>query len=156
MVYENCKTYGPYSRKEDDYQHVVLIFSDGKRKTVSYAKFLMEKHLNRYLSTDETVDHIDRNPRNNSIDNLVIRSRSEHSSIDASRVMPVLTRCIWCNKQFFHKNWAVLNRSKNLGSAGPFCNKRCSGQYGAFVQNGGDKLKNQFDPKTVIRYRIKK
>ena len=37
------KIYGPYTRKEDNRQHVIIIDGE-KRRTVSYPKFLMEQH----------------------------------------------------------------------------------------------------------------
>ena len=41
-----------------------------KRITLSYPKYLIEVHLDRYLEKEETVDHIDGNFLNNVISNL--------------------------------------------------------------------------------------
>jgi len=67
--------------------------SRARRKTsqerVSYEKFLgrhyhrylIEQSLGRKLQSDEVVHHIDGNKQNNSLDNLKVMSRSEHSKI---------------------------------------------------------------------------
>ena len=44
-------------------------------------RLVVELHLGRFLTTDESVHHIDLNPHNNSIENLVVLSRSEHYAI---------------------------------------------------------------------------
>jgi len=43
--------------------------------------FFAEQVLGRELRPDEVVHHIDRNKRNNSLDNLVVMTRSEHSKL---------------------------------------------------------------------------
>jgi hypothetical protein len=137
-IYTDCKIYGHYVRK-DGRKHVCVIFSDGSRKTVSYPKYLLEVHLNRYLNDDETVDHIDRDFNNNDIYNLRIIDRRQHAIDDAKRVDYMIeATCVWCNTYMGKINH--LNRSKNRTKAGPFCSKECIGQYGSSVQNGGKKL----------------
>ncbi len=42
---------------------------------------LMEQHIGRGLSADEVVHHIDGNKQNNSIDNLMLMTRSEHTRL---------------------------------------------------------------------------
>ena len=127
--YIGAKIYGPYLRK-DGREHVVVYFQDYTRQTVSYPKFLMEKRLNRYLNKDETVDHIDRNPLNNSPDNQQILSRSAHARLDVIRLKPQRFTCEVCSKPFqlegkkLHD--AAHNRKK--GASGPFCSKSCAGR----------------------------
>ena len=68
MIYENViKVRGPYKSSKDNRLRCILVFSDKTTKTISYPKYLMEIHLNRYLLENETVDHIDGNPLNNTI-----------------------------------------------------------------------------------------
>lgn len=49
MVYKNCKIYGPYRKKQDGREHVVIIYPDGRKSSVSYPKFLVENRRGKYL-----------------------------------------------------------------------------------------------------------
>ena len=129
-IYSNIKLYGPYKSKKDGRLRVVLVDVTGKKKTVSYPKYLMECHLDRYLTIDETVDHKDRNFDNNNIDNLQILIRSKHSSLDAKRVKPVEFTCTVCTSIFIIEGSnrirdAVRNRKNE--KSGPYCSRRCAG-----------------------------
>ena len=53
MVYENCKFYGPYQSKKDKRLRCLLIYPNGKRITLSYPKYLIEVHLDRYLEKEQ-------------------------------------------------------------------------------------------------------
>lgn len=73
------KVYGPYKRK-DGRQHVIVYYEDGRQRTVSYPKFLMERHLGRELHPDkETIDHINNDFNDNRLENLRIIDRVSHS-----------------------------------------------------------------------------
>jgi hypothetical protein len=133
----NIKVYGPYTRA-DGRQHVILY--DGKnRRTMSYPKWLTEQRLGLTLKKEDTVDHVDRDVRNNRSDNLAVLERSVHASLDVTRVHRVSVKCIWC-KQKFEVRPSQANRYTKLGKAGPFCSKICSGRYGAYVQQGGERF----------------
>jgi hypothetical protein len=137
MVYEGCKIYGPYDRA-DGRQHVIAIFGDGTRKTVSYPKYLTEKRLGRYLEASETVDHIDGDVANNDPSNLRVLDRSAHVSQDVKRLEPQEFECPMCSDPFI-LDGRKLGRAvqfRKRGKAGPFCGKSCAGKYGAEVQNG--------------------
>lgn len=136
MVYENCKMYGPYIGK-DGRRRCVIVFPDGKKKTVSYPKYLIEVHLDRYLEDDETIDHIDNNFRNNDISNLRVIKRAEHAKQDANRNKDVYVKCAYCGKMFLIQGSKLHNRNrKDRHQSGYFCSKSCSGKYGAEIQNG--------------------
>jgi hypothetical protein len=74
---------GPYKRP-DGRQHIVLNNSSaskgtkGKTKTISYPKAIMEVHLNRRLSDNEEVDHVDGNKLNDCFDNYQVITRTEN------------------------------------------------------------------------------
>ncbi len=141
------KIYGPYTRKEDNRQHVILIKDDGTRRTVSYPKFLMEQYLGRELHPDlETVDHIDRDVTNNELSNLRIIDRVTHAREDAIYRDEKLDACVWCNIIFALSREQLSKRSKNR--AGPFCGRSCSGKYGAHIQNGGEPIVRKFTETT--------
>ncbi len=52
-----------------------------KNKRMPYHRYLMEQKLGRHLNRNECVHHIDGNPRNNSLDNLIVLTRSEHARL---------------------------------------------------------------------------
>jgi hypothetical protein len=141
MVYENCKIYGPYSTK-DQRLRIVVKFPDGIKRTVSYPKYLMEKHLDRYLALNETVDHIDCDFLNNELSNLRVLIRSDHSYLDVKRRKIENFKCLICNNEFSldgkKLNDATQNRLK--GKTGPFCSKSCAGKYGKLVQLTGQRI----------------
>jgi hypothetical protein len=55
----------------------LVVYNNGKYKMLH--RIIVEKHLGRKLSDDEIVHHIDGDGLNNSINNLQIMTRSEHS-----------------------------------------------------------------------------
>jgi hypothetical protein len=89
----------------------------------------MECHLGKYLASNETVDHIDQNFRNNNLDNPRVMDRVAHSRKDALRLLPVDLRCQVCGKSFSlvgkRLHDAIYNRAR--GKKGPFCSKSCAG-----------------------------
>lgn len=157
MIYDKeiKKVHGPYKRS-DGREHVVIVFIDLSKKTVSYPKFLMEQKLGRQLDQDEeTIDHIDGNFLNNDFSNLRIISRKEHCSDDATRVELIEITCALCGEKT-KKRPGTLTHSKKLGKAGPFCGKSCAGKYGAYVQNGYlEKFGNTYED-VRIYYKIQK
>lgn len=140
------KIHGPYKRK-DGRQIVIVVEDDGKRRTVSYPKWLLELQLGRRLDPDlETVDHIDSNFDNNNLDNLRIMPRHEHSTEDTRRVKKVKFDCAWC-KQEFERSPRLVRDKARKNKAGPFCSRRCAGQYSRKLQL---KLIDKFDVQPVI------
>jgi hypothetical protein len=129
-MYENCRIYGPYTRK-DNRQHIIVVYPNGIKKTVSYPKYLMELKLNRFLDIDETIDHIDGDFTNNKFENLQILNRASHASLDIKRykyIEPKLV-CQVCGNEFILSEKRARHAYKNRfrKSKGPFCSKRCAG-----------------------------
>jgi hypothetical protein len=62
-----------------DVNGYAVVWFEGRAKP--YARFLAEEYLGRSLTTDEVVHHIDEDPLNNSIDNLLVMTRSAHMSL---------------------------------------------------------------------------
>ncbi|CAM6004233.1 unnamed protein product [Sphagnum balticum] len=130
----NFKVHGPYKRKSDGRSIVIVIDNNGRRRTVSYPKWLMEMQVGRPLDPNlETVDHIDSNIDNNDLNNLRIVPRNEHSSDDTRRVKPVKFTCAWCDQEFERSPRLVRDKSRK-NKAGPFCSRACAGRYSRMLQ----------------------
>jgi len=141
------KVHGPYRRKTDGRQIVIVVENNGNRRTVSYPKWLMELQLGRRLDPDlETVDHYDTDIDNNDISNLRIVPRHEHSANDTRRVKLVKFTCAWCDKEFERSPRLVRDKAKK-NKAGPFCSRACAGKYSRKLQL---KLIDKFDTQPVI------
>jgi hypothetical protein len=140
------KVHGPYKRK-DGRQIVIVIENNGKRRTVSYPKWLMELQIGRKLDPNlETVDHIDSNFENNDLSNLRIVPRDEHSADDTRRVKKVKFTCAWCDKEFERSPRLVRDKAKK-NKAGPFCSRACAGKYSRMLQL---KLVDKFDSQQAV------
>lgn len=134
MAYgDGLKVHGPYKRR-DGRQIVIVVERKGKRRTVSYPKWLMELQLGRKLDPDlETVDHIDSDFDNNNLDNLRLVERSQHSGDDTRRVKLVKFNCAWCDKEFERSPRLIRDKAKK-NKAGPFCSRGCAGKYSRMLQ----------------------
>lgn len=136
-MYEDFKISGPYLRKNDNRLIVIIKnLRTNKKSTISYPKYLIECHLNRYLSKDEIVHHKDGNPLNNDISNLEVLSRIYHSTKDHLVNKDVLVTCRMCGKEFLIKGSEISHYNRNdRNNSGYFCSKQCTGKYGSMIQN---------------------
>ena len=118
-VYEGIKFYGPYLRK-DGRKHLVYKL-DGKHKSLSYPKYLMECHLGRYLEEWETVDHIDEDFTNDDINNLRVISRLDNILRSAIRNHDVEMVCPECDDKFLIKGSKIskIRANSKSGKSGP-------------------------------------
>lgn len=147
-LYENKKIYGPYLAKDSRLR--IIVVENDRKTTVSYPKYLMELSLNRYLTKTETVQHLDGNPLNNDLSNLIVLGKSEHAKMDAKRVNDVVLTCQWCKKEFLVKGSFIHNRLRKDRHSNSFCSKECSGQYGKSIQLGFPKL-NKIEIERIYR-----
>jgi hypothetical protein len=90
------------------------------RKTVSYPKYIVEKYLDRYLTEDETVDHIDGNFCNNELSNLRVIPRAIHCSSHARLKACECKTCVICGKEFTTKN------SRRITCGSSVCRGKCA------------------------------
>lgn len=128
------RIYGPYRHPRTKRQIVIVIHNNGKRETISYPKFLMELYLGRKLHKDkETVDHIDTDIDNNTLENFRLLPRAEHSAEDTRRVDPVKLECSWCSKEFYRLPRLIRDKARQ-GKRGQFCSRICAGKYGRNLQ----------------------
>jgi hypothetical protein len=115
---------------------MIEIDDDGKRRTVSRPKWLMEQHLGRKLDPDtETVDHKDRDFNNDNLSNLRLVDRKQHSADDTRRVKLIKFKCPMCEKDFERSPRLIRDKSKKE-MVGPLCSRQCSGRYARLRQLG--------------------
>jgi len=140
------KVYGPYTRK-DGRKHVVVVTKDPatgatvSRQTISYPKYVVEGVLLETLPDDMTVDHIDRNFKNDCLSNYRVVDKPTHSREDARHRRKDLVACIECGVNFIPSSNQVNNWSRS--KAGPFCSRSCTGRYGQRVQTTGNRVKRK-------------
>lgn len=155
MIYENCKVYGVYKNQENR-EFVIIIFPSGKKKTTSYARYLMEMHLGRYLTNEEDVHHKDENFFNNNIENLEIVVHKEHTknhSIKYSFDLNVI--CSECGKKFVIPSKKISEKlgNKRRQHYGNFCSRKCVGIYGKKIQMGIVNKLNASDDELLSIYK---
>lgn len=135
----NYVVHGPYENGPKGRKIVIVIDRKGKRRTVSYPKWLMECHLGKPLG-DLTVDHLDFDHNNNDINNLRVVDRSTHSADDTRRVKLIKLKCAECGKDFERSPRLLRDKTKK-GKVSQFCSRSCAGKYSRKVQLGQiDKL----------------
>lgn len=131
---DDFKVYGPYYNGNHGRKLVIVVDKNGKRRTISYPKWLMECHLGRKLDPNkDTVDHFDGDINNNDFSNLRIVPRDEHSADDTRRAKNLNLHCAWCDKEFERSPRLIRDKAKKK-KAGPFCSRQCAGKYSRMLQ----------------------
>lgn len=83
---KKCFKKNKYKHKTIDPRGYILLytpyhpFAKGKGYVYEH-RLVMEKHLKRYLKSNELIHHIDNNPQNNNIKNLLLTTKKEHKKI---------------------------------------------------------------------------
>lgn len=116
----------PSLAKRDGRFYVEIVYFDGKRRTCSYARFLMEQSLKRELTSYEHVDHIDENKTNDIIQNLQILSDKKnttknaiHRGLNTGENIYSEYKCLECKKLFKRLTCYVKDEQKT------FCSRKC-------------------------------
>lgn len=136
------KVYGPYTRK-DNRKHVCIVYSNGLRKTKSYARYLLEQQLGRELTEDETADHINNDPSDDRIENLQVLSFVDNITKAVNCLPDRQTynfTCPQCGKEATKYLNYVLNNTRS-GKRGPFCSRKCAGIFS--VRNQKQRIQNE-------------
>ena len=124
--------------KNEGRRYANLIPIDGssglKRKTISYARYLMSVKEGRILNENEHVDHKDNNKIHDDISNLQILSPRENNIKEAKRrgLKMVVLKCPYCGTIFEkRKRDTFLQNNKRRYNA---CSRKCSTTFGALLQ----------------------
>lgn len=116
------------SRSNKDFrQRVTLIREDKTGTVISYARYLMSVKLGRYLTEDEEVDHINRDPTDDNIENLQVLTIVDHklkTSKENECQKDILT-CAHCGISF--KRPTRIQKYKFPKNV--FCSKVCNGKF---------------------------
>jgi hypothetical protein len=147
------KVYGPYTNSRGR-KIVILKRDDGTYRTVSYPKYLMEQQLGRELGIDETVDHFNSDKDDNSLDNLRVMPRAEHSRQDTRRVRLIDLNCDLCGKAFQRSPRVIRDKAKR-DTKGYFCSRSCAGVYGRKLQLNQMEEKQPQQPVDSVYYKLK-
>ena len=105
-----------------------------KRKTISYARYLMSVKEGRILNEDEHVDHKDDDKTNDDINNLQILSLRENNIKEAKRrgLKMVVLKCPYCGTIFEkRKRDSFLQNNRLRYNA---CSKHCAAKFSALLQ----------------------
>lgn len=101
---------------------VCMIKSDGKRTTISYAKYLYTSHYNCEIDSDCQIDHINGDKTDDRIENLQVISKRYNIQKDHMPKTYVLLTCPICGTEF-------LFEARNLSSKpNPCCSRSCGGK----------------------------
>ena len=139
--YDNYYLYIVFHKGENrNYANLIPIDKSRglKRKTISYARYLVSVKEKRILSKTEHVDHKDNDKTNDDIDNLQILTLSENNKKEAKRhgKKYVMLKCPNCNRIFEReKRQTHLQKKKNRYTA---CGRTCSSTFGAKLQHYPD------------------
>lgn len=134
---EPVRILGIYIWKENG-RKIVDVWVGDTKKTCQLARVKLEIKLGRKLVKGEEVDHIDDDCTNDRYNNLQVLSKPKNASKSLWKVEYPKARCLWCGVEF-RLSCAQMERASKKKS-GPFCSKKCTGKYGAAVQNGSPRL----------------
>ena len=143
MYLRRMKRYGPYTMKSG---HILwtVVHENGKRESVLEHREIVEANLGRRLSKDEVVHHINGIPNDNRLENLEIKSPSNHAKHHARQPEYTKIICAYCGKAS-KKLSRQLRHNQGHGKYGPFCNKSCSGSWsrGEQIKSGMRNLRQR-------------
>ena len=120
--------YGPYTRPDGRMHMCILDLKTGKRTTISYPKYLLQKQ-GFDIPKGYHVHHIDGNFKNNNLDNLEIKEAKKHISEHNKGIGLMITfMCPVCKTNFTIPYARYRHNQLVQGKAGPYCSKSCSGK----------------------------
>jgi hypothetical protein len=86
----------------------------GKAKWVYYHRHVVSISVGRWITSEEVVHHKDHNKLNNSLDNLDLLSKSEHTKMHFPKELPNVV-CPICKTEFSPIRWTQKYCSSGCG-----------------------------------------
>ena len=126
----------PYSDKwksgylvtnKENRKTVILVNSGSDRSSTQYARYLLAVSMGRFLTAEETVDHIDGDKTNDNIDNLQILTRAENIS-KACKQPDVELTCPVCGNVFYRTLTQLRGRKHRAEENMIACSRVCGGK----------------------------
>lgn len=120
------KVYGPFDCK-DGRKRVTIHYDDGSKRTITYAKWLVEQSIGRQIDSKNHVHHKDGDFTNDTLSNLEVLNGSQHIiNHRIGRPMVTLT-CKECGK-VFQREARRERANRKQGKRGPYCSRSCVGK----------------------------
>lgn len=123
---------GPYRHKTGKLagrQYMQVYYDDGSKGTTLYSRYLMERHLGRYLDKSDHVDHINGDHTDDRLENLQVLTISDHarkSYRDSGRSIEYIEfDCPECGTTA-KKEARNIRHNRNMGKKGPYCSRSCA------------------------------
>jgi predicted RNA-binding Zn-ribbon protein involved in translation (DUF1610 family) len=129
--------HGPYLDKGLD-RMIVNVQRGSRRGNMTYARFLMQEHLQRVLGPDEHVDHRNENHLDDRIENLQLLTPAANIRKTRGEITYFEFSCPQCGNPGI-QNARHVRSNRKKGRAGPFCGRSCAGKYKAPVLKLADR-----------------
>lgn len=114
---------------------LILYNSHKDRTSTQYARYLLSVSLKRFLTEDETVDHIDGDVTNNCLSNLQILSKGEN--IRKTHLKPLIELvCPVCDSVFHRTHSQLRGRKHKVQTNDICCSRSCGGKKASLRNNG--------------------
>lgn len=127
----NYRYWKVYTAK-DRRQRLVYVDEDGKHRSKSFPRILMEMKLGKPLDPEDDVHHLDYNPTNNNLDNLDVVNHIQHCREHSQKYFDMEFICPICGRKFImsakkYRQYVfdLKNRPWKRNSV-PACSRRCS------------------------------
>lgn len=112
---------------KDNRKTIILVNNSKDRSSTQYARYLLAVRLKRFLSNEETVDHINNDKTDDSINNLQILTRAENIR-KACKQPEIKLVCPTCGTIFYRSLTQLRGRKERAESNSIACSRSCGGK----------------------------
>lgn len=121
----NEKWKSGYIQINPEGRKTLILFNNSKDRTsTQYARYLLAVKLGRFLTEDETVDHINGNKQDDSLENLQILSRKDNISKTCKKPDIELV-CPICGKHFTRTATQLRGKKQKALEGKLCCSRKC-------------------------------